>query len=281
MRRGAAFLVMVCCCAALGLQPPATATTDGQPLRASWVWERPDPAVLTAFAGEQGVDDLFVHTSPGVPDRGWLSELRLRTRDAGIRMHALGSDPAWLGNPSAALAWQREALGTGLFDGTHLDVEPWVQPGWSNKRQRSRLISQYVDLLDRLARDSSLPVEADIPFWFGEHTYGRQPLDVAVLQRVDAVTVMTYRNTVAGPDSITALGQRALDMGEQVGRPVRLAVETNHLGDDPVARKQTFYGSTRTQLAAAMAAVDQAEAEEPAYRGISVHDHQGWVSLAP
>ncbi|MGH3362342.1 MAG: hypothetical protein ACRDOM_07765 [Nocardioides sp.] len=282
MRRGAAFLVMVCCCALLGLQPPASGTGT-HPLRGTWVWGRPDPAALTAFATEQGVDDLFVHvpTVIGPADRSWLAELRTRTGEAGIRIHALGSDPGWLTDPSAALAWQDAALATGFFDGTHLDVEPWVQPGWANKAKRTRLISRYVDLLDRLTRASDLPVEADIPFWFGEHTHARQPLDVAVMQRVDAVTVMTYRNTVTGPDSITALGRRALDVGRQVGRPVRLAVETNYLGEDPVARKQTFFGQSRTRLTSALSEVDSIEAGEPAYRGVAVHDSAGWIAMAP
>lgn len=272
------------CCAAVLLSPVTpTRAAEPAPDRATWVWGRPGAAVITTFATEHGVDDLFVHvpTPISATDRSWLTDLRARTTAAGIGLHALGSEPSWLAKPSAALAWQAEVVATGFFDGIHLDVEPWAQVGWGQRKKQATLINQYVTLLDRLEGATGLPVEADIPFWFGEHTHARRPLDVVVMETVDAVTVLTYRNTVSGPDSITSLGERALTVGAQTSTPVRLAVETNYLGADAVSLKQTFFGRTATELDSALAAVDAAEAHAPAYRGMSVHDVTGWSALAP
>ena len=72
---------------------------------------------------------------------------------------------------------------------------------------------------------------------------------------------------MTGPDSTTGLAAAALDVGARAGKPVRLPVETHDLGPGPVARKQTFHGSTREALAQALAAVDAVERSQTAYRG--------------
>ena len=86
---------------------------------------------------------------------------------------------------------------------------------------------------------------------------------------------MSYRTTISGADRSprSAPPPSTPAPGPQ---PVRLAVETNYLGADPVSRKQTFWGSTQAQLTTALAAVDAAEAGSPWYAGMAVHDRAGW-----
>ena len=160
----------------------------------------------------------------------------------------------------------------------HLDVEPWLHAAWGGAGQAA-MLGRYLDLLDQLGSATPLRVEADIAFWLDQVTVAEGRLDEAVLARVDAVTVMSYRTAVTGPDSITALGAAALVAGARAGKPVRLAVETNYLGPDPVSRKQTFYGSTQTEVTTALAAVDAAEAGSASYAGMAVHDRVGWEAL--
>jgi len=245
-----------------------------------WVWDRPDPVSLVGFARNVGAQDMFVST-PGdlatSPDAAWFTSVSSRARSAGIRVHALGAETGWIDDPTSALAWQRQALATGLFDGIHLDVEPWQHSGWGSDREA--VSAAYLDLLGSLAADTTLPVEADIAFWLNEVSVGGQRLDEAVLERVDAVTVLSYRDTVTGPDSILGVADAALAAARRAGKPVRLAVETRYLGDGAVAQKQTFWGSSRRQLAAATAAVDSALAGHPTYRGVAVHDFAGWQAM--
>ncbi|WP_104105154.1 hypothetical protein [Nocardioides sp. 616] len=250
------------------------------PLRAMWVWDRPGVASLVDFATSNGVGELFVHV-PSAPSLGWYTNLRTRTRAAGIEVHALGSETWWIDDPEAAVAWQREVLATGLFDGVHLDIEPWLHADWD--ADRSALLERYLHLLDRMA-ESPVPVELDISFWLHEITApdgGR--LDEAVLARVDAVTVMSYRDTATGPDSITGLGGTALAAATRAGKPARLAVETNDLGATPVDAKQTFHGERRARLVNVLAQVDAAVAANaayaPSYAGIAVHDRRGWAAM--
>jgi hypothetical protein len=259
------------------------ATTTAPGPRATWVWGRPRTARLVRFATDQGVEDLFVSVPSNLPASGalgWYRDLRARTGAVGIRVHALGSDTSWLDDPASALHWQRDALSTGLFDGVHLDVEPWLHPDWrGGAAARDGLLRRYLDLLGGAAADTTLPVEADISFWLHQHVVDGRRVDEAVLARVDAVTVMTYRDTATGPGSITALGAAALDAAARAGKRARLAVETNWLGDDAVSRKQTFFGSSRAALASALATVDGALRDHAAYAGVSVHDVAGWQAL--
>lgn len=263
--------------------PTTTTSTTSSPAgpRATWVWGRPSTSTLVSFATGQGVRDLFVSVPWRVTSQPtemtWLRDLRARATAAGIRLHALGSETSWVDDHASALTWQREALSTGLFDGVHLDVEPWLHADWSG--DRTALLRRYLGLLATLAGDTTARVEADISFWLDQHVVDGQRVDEAVLARVDAVTVMTYRDTVSGEDSITALGEAALAAADRAGKPARLAVETHHLGTDPVAEKQTFAGATRAVLTSAMAAVDAAVRHHPSYAGIAVHDVAGWQAL--
>lgn len=260
----------------LALAAPAAAATPG---RAMWVWDRPPARSLVAFARDQGVRDLFVAVPADIGGSlPWYRELRTRTSAVGIRVHALGGDPAWVDQPGAALAWQRQAVSTGLFDGVHVDVEPWLHPAWDS--DRAGVVARYLDLLASLNADTALPFEADVAFWLDRvATPAGGRLDEAVLARVDAITVMSYRDTATGPDSITGVGAAALDAAARAGKPARLAVETNFLGSDPVSQKQTFQGESRAAMASVMAAVDAASAGSSAYRGISVHDRAGWTAM--
>lgn len=250
------------------------------PVRATWVWDRPAPEALVASARERGVAELFVHVGPGLAtsaDHGWVRSVSTLARAAGITIAVLGGDPSWVKRPADALDWQSTSLSTGLFDGVHLDVEPWRRADWDTSR--AEVVAGYLEVHRRLAGATNLPVEADVAFWLHEVESADGPLDAALMRVVDAVTVMCYRNTATGPDSITTIGAHALGTAHDAGIPCRLAVETNYLGPDPVSRKQTFHGLGSSALTRAMAAVDGHEAGDSSYQGIAVHDHAGWRSL--
>jgi hypothetical protein len=60
---------------------------------------------------------------------------------------------------------------------------------------------------------------------------------------------------------------------------VRLAVETNNLGSDPVSAKQTFFGTTEAAVNTALDQVDAAESRVASYAGMAVHDYAGFDAL--
>jgi hypothetical protein len=249
--------------------------------RATWVRGRPDPDQLVPWAVQHDVGEIFlgvgadIDISPDLPRARAVVE---QAKEAGLKVSALGGDQGWIDNPADALAWSRAAIATGLFAGIHVDIDPWARSDWD--RRRRSIVSAYLFLLRRLAASCPLPLEADVAHWLHEvPTATGEPLDAAVMDIVDAVTVLSFRNTATGPDSITEVGAPGLAAARSVGIPCRLAVETKDLPDDPGARRQSFFGLGAAPLSAAMETVDAMETSVASYNGIAVHDHEGWVAL--
>lgn len=247
--------------------------------RAMWLWWTADPTTTVAWASSQGVTEIFAYVPAGKlaqRDLRQLRTLKLLADRAGIRLAALGGDPTWVLSPSAALAWQRQALATGLFHGSHVDVEPYLLPAWETSQPT--LVASYLRLLEALQAADSRPLEVDVPFWYNEIPSATGNLADAVLERVDAVTVMSYRDTAVGEGSILGVGVDMLRRGATAGRPVRLAVETGQLADCPYC---TFYEEGQATLAAALAQVDLAASDYASFTGLAVHHYASWRTLKP
>jgi hypothetical protein len=254
-----------------------TATLQAATSRAMWVWsDRPAEQVVSWAAGH-GVTELLVYVHPtlvpGELDR--LRDLKKRSDAAGIRLSALGGDPSWTFRHSDALAWQRTVVGTRLFAGLHVDIEPYLRREWTT--DRTRTAKSYVDVLAKLRAGSTLPLEAAVPFWYGTITYNGRNLATEVLSRVSAVAVMSYRDTVTGPNSVMAISQDWLARGAAAGRPVRLGLETMPLAD---CAHCTFAEEGAAALNAALDEVTAAGAAYPAFAGTAVHHLDSWLALA-
>ncbi|GGL11382.1 hypothetical protein [Planomonospora parontospora] len=267
------------------LAVPASASARLKPAaagtRAMWLWDAGEvrPADVLAWARARGVKEVFVHADARLPsDAARLARLRELKRGADtarIRLTALGGDPRWALDHAAARAWQRAVLGTGLFAGSHVDVEPYVLPGW--RTDQPALVAGLLRMLQLLQADDPRPLEADVPFWYGTVPAGpRTTLADAVLARVDAVTVMSYRDTVSGPNSLTAVGADMLARAGRAGRPARLAAETAPLTD---CRHCTFHEEGAARMTAALAKVDAVARAYPAFAGIAVHHYTAWRAM--
>jgi hypothetical protein len=280
--RAALVSVALMCAAALAL--PAASSAGGAGLtavpsgtRAMWLWGDQPAADVVTWAVSRGVSEIFVYVSPSVltnGDLGRLQDMKQRADASRIRLTALGGDSTWTTDHAAAIAWQRAVVTTGLFAGIHLDVEPYLTEGWTADLQATE--ASYLTLLDRLRTGSTLPVEADVPFWLGQNQVGRRNLADEVLKRVKAVTVMSYRDTGTGPNSMLSVSQDWLARGAAAGKRVRLAAETNPLPDCPYC---TFAEEGANRLTQELAKVDAATRRTAAFGGIAVHRYGSWRAL--
>jgi hypothetical protein len=268
--------------AAFSLPGPSSAGSAGLTAvnagtRAMWLWSDAAAADVVSFAVAKGVSEIFVYVSPAVLTNGDLARmqaLKQRADIAKIRLTALGGDASWTTNHAAALAWQRTVVRTGIFAGLHVDVEPYLTTGWTDDLQATE--KAYLALFDKLRAGSTLPVEADVPFWFGQYSVGTKNLADEVLARVKAVTVMSYRDTATGPNSIMAISQDWLARGAAAGKRIRLGAETTSLPD---CAHCTFAEEGATRLAQELAKVDAATRQSPAFGGIAVHRYGTWRTL--
>ncbi|MDR7273854.1 hypothetical protein [Catenuloplanes atrovinosus] len=246
--------------------------------RAMWLWSRAEAAEVVPWAAAHGVTEIFAYVETDVastPQLARLKEIRKRAGAVGIRLIALNGEPGWVNDPAAAVAWRRAVTATGLFAGLHVDVEPHVLPGW--EANRSTIGARYVSMLDKLRTGATLPIEADVAFWYGEVTVtGGRNLATETLKRVDAVTVMSYRDTATGANSMYAVSRDWLARGATAGKKVRLGAETAPLPDCAYC---SFAEEGATILGAELARLDVAAARDRAYNGISIQHYASWRAL--
>jgi hypothetical protein len=249
------------------IAPPGT--------RAMWVWQQASPSALTAWAAAHDVRAIFVYLNQPAPDVPTLTDLRHRCDAAGIQLDALGGEPAWTTDHATALAWTETVDRLGLFHGIHVDVEPYLLDTWN--ADRPRLVAAYLQLLDALADPAgNRPLEVDVPFWYGTVPVGRRTLADEVLDRADAITVMSYRDTPTGANSMLDVSRDLLDRAARAAKPARLAAETQPLADCPYC---SFHGDSQAALATSLSVADRAARHYPAFAGIAVHQYSSWAAL--
>ncbi len=251
---------------------------DGYPARvtrAMWAWvpdeAPPDPDALARFAARQRVREAFVSvpwSGPTPATHACVAALR----GAGVRVAALGGDPAWV-EGGAAAAWATRATSSGRFDGVHLDIEPWSRADWPGSEQR------LLDGLERAVRDvgasTRLPVEVDLAPWLAiEHPRAF----TAIARRARGIALMAYRDRAG---DILAVSATARDLLARADRPYRIGVETGPVRVPAPAARETFADDGGAVLERELAEVARRLASDARFAGVAVHDAAAWQSLGP
>ena len=175
-----------------------------------------------------------------------------KARQKGIKSHALDGSPEFvltqyhprvLAQVRALIDFNKNASQAEQFYGIHLDNEPYQLLGFNGPAGRS-IILQFFDLnqkvMDLLRREKSEMVYGiDIPFWFDEakdnegnlkyvFDYNGKIQDAArhLIDIVDNVGIMNYRNFAGGEDGMVKHGQDEVWYADKVGKKVYLGVET-------------------------------------------------------
>jgi len=117
------------------------------------------------------------------------------------------------------------------------------------------------------------------PAPLGGWMYNGRPMMNSVLDIVDRIALMAYRNHAAAPDGITDHAADFLAYANKIGKTVVTGVET---GCDGLPSKVTFCGTTEAdlenQLNSAYSALSGKYAN--AFGGLAVHDDQFYQLLA-
>lgn len=257
-----------------GVLAPAAPSAQARAARAMWLWN-PKPALtddsarasLFAFLEREGIGRVWaqVSTEPGPTPRLALgaewTRLLAEAHRRGIRIEALDGDPTFalkayhhltLRVVDALVAHNRAAERAAQFDGLHLDIEPYLLLAWRFPRARETVLHEYLDLMvecrRRLYEFPGMQFGADIPSWWGsiDERTGRPITDVEyegvrksatahLVDRVDNVGIMNYRNTADGPDGLIAHGTDTLAYadGAKAAR-IWMGVETTRSAPSPV-----------------------------------------------
>lgn len=264
----------------------STAEAREQDGFSTWVWNpwllRTSSDDLLQFAASNGVSTLYVQIDAEMDKADYAAFIR-RASAQNIRIYALDGAPRWAtdrGLPQAFLSWltaYQSSAGTDeKFSGIHVDVEPYLLPEWETGRDS--LLTTWKTSTDTLlegAKRLGLRAEADMPFWFDEHRMPGEKgtLSAWMIDRFDGVTIMAYRDSA---EQIAEVAKNELAEAEKLGKPLRIAVETNPSAETP---QVTFYEEGAGFLNSQLEAVRQKVGSSPAFAGFAVHDYAGWKKM--
>jgi len=241
--------------------------------RGMWVWQSVPARPMVDFARSHGVDRLWLATTTrlGAAERLRLTATMRLARRHGIGVAALGGAPVWALRHDEAMAWARRS--TEVVGALHVDVEPYCLRAWET--DQDRVVRGYLELLDNLR---ALPVrlEVDVPFWYGSIAAPGGKLADAVLARVDAVTVMSYRDHALGENGILDISRDWMRRTTQAHVPLTLGAETNPV---PACPHCTFAQEGAGALDREQAVVARQLRNFPSFAGVAVHDWAGWRAL--
>ncbi len=268
-----------------------------------WVWDarivsEPKPRLrLLNFCRRHGIGTLYLsayHLSE--PFGSSYRQFNRLAHRAQIQVHALAGDPRWglsryhpiplqwidsIRQFNAAVSPEER------FDGVHTDVEVYLlSDAWN--REPGRLLGGYLDLNRKIAEalkgnGNSLVFGVDIPFWFDDDSDYRilwqgsvKPPSYHVLDTVDTVTVMAYRNFADGSDGTIRLVSLELEYADRVGKRVVIGQETQ---EDLLPDYITFGKTSCGQMGRELKKILQAVGQRPSFGGFAVHHYESYKKL--
>ena len=181
---------------------------------------------------------------------------------AGLKVHALEGYPEHaqrqyhyisLGIVDAVLAFNQDQPTDEQFDGVHFDNEPHLLLGWHDPQRRKQILFEFLTLNSECQRKVAaasprIQFGIDIPFWWHHadarsgDTHGdvffrthQQSASLHLLEMLDNVGVMNYRDAAQGADGMIALGRDLLVHADNSRRAkVFMGVETCSCTSDQV-----------------------------------------------
>jgi hypothetical protein len=212
------------------------------------------------FARSHGVGTVYGQVRYKCEDGGNCAleqpaRLRAILRDAaerGLRIQALDGAPEYAlarfhaqvkSTVDAILRFNRQGAPDQRFSGIHFDIEPYLLLGFGGSA-RDRILREYLVLNRDVARQIAeagkdrIEFGADIPFWYDEASVnGKNPYVVSfngktqdvshhLIDMLDSVTLMDYRNSAPGSDGIVAHAAGEMSYATKAGKRVRIGVET-------------------------------------------------------
>ena len=245
MARAAAILAtaLVLTLANTGSVAASEVAATAKQKRTAWLWEtsiwRTLPADLLDRAQALKIRSLFIALEirdGQVRDGSQLKAFLRAAHERGISVLAVEGDPHMVlakGQPNAIAraqairAYQLGALPEEQLDGLQYDIEPYVLPRFdtSNPRHLRKWSSTYRELRRAFTRK----LDIVLPFWVSDKPPGADFVRASAAS-AKGLTVMAYRTK---PDRIIAAAAPLLDLGVELDRPVRVALEMGPTDEGP------------------------------------------------
>ncbi len=194
------------------------------------------------------------------------------------------------------MAFNRYGPAEARFDGVHLDIEPHGLPQWKKAdiALKCDLLTQFVEVNHKAvarvrATDPGVVYGVDIVFWLDKTspdgkavypvTYQGVTKDAAkhLLDVVDHVAIMSYRNTVDGKNGMVPLVAKTIAYADASKAKVFIGVKMADIGP----KMESFYGQTEAQMMAALQPVDETYRPHPGYAGLAFFMFEAFKTMPP
>jgi len=252
-----------------------------------WLWESsavadtPDETIN--FLTKHHVDNVYLHFNPLIEESYpyFISKLA----ENNITVHALMGAPKWglesnisIGKHRMDLVMQynEDVSENAKFVGIHFDIEPHVLDEWDE--DRSDAIQQWANTSEEYinyAKQNGFIVGTDLPFWTdGNSVEPYYPgFYKEMIDRNDYVTVMAYRNTALGSNSITSLSENEVLYANSPKVEVGVELKPHYL--DHVS----FDNKTYLEMEQELAKVRTFYQDASGFKGITYHSYTEWKAL--
>lgn len=277
------FLLVLCCVFIMLL----TGFSDRETaLKATWIWQaeliETQEEEILSFAEENQINLLYLRLDLEKPP-GYYRTFVKHAREAGIEVHALGGHPRWALKAdqnritkliSYVKAYNKFVTHEEQLAGIHLDIEPYLLGEWTENR--NSVLTQWIANLDRavdeVKKDSTLQLSADLAVWFDGITVPGDPdttLSKRIMENLDHVTLMAYRDTVEGSNGIAEVVENEMKAADELDKPVLIAVNTKEMPDE---RHTSFFEEGSGGLNDQLAKIPEHLGEHSSYAGVAIHD---------
>jgi hypothetical protein len=274
-----------------------------------WVWNF-STAVSTLsqrnklinFAISNKINLLYVNTGGVLPDHPKeFSDLIKRAHMNGIQVYALDGDSSWALTNNHAFALNRiqEVLdfnknhNSTKFDGIQHDIEPYLLSEWTTDQNGTagQLLQLLQDTEAKIKNYSTgMQYTMTVPFWYDEApivtTYNglTKPLDYLILDIVDSIAVMDYRNSAGNTntnlDGQIDHGKQEVEYAASVGKKAIIAAETSVPDGSGIPAYITYYNNGKTYMNNELQKVASYFGSSPGFGGIGIHHYDTYVKMS-
>ncbi|GAA0134444.1 hypothetical protein YSY43_12840 [Paenibacillus sp. YSY-4.3] len=278
---------------------PVDVVPDAQPVprdqivRGTYIWESSEvirnSQDILEFAIEKQLNWLYVRLDLQQPFSAYSSFIK-QAAAAGIEVHALGGTPTWAMEKELPRImrlvnyvkdYNRTVEPDERFHGIHLDIEPYVLPEWSMDPQQ--IISEWTSNLDafvtELKKDSNLEASMDLAVWLDKYKVTGEDISLSkwMIDRMDHVALMAFRDTAEGSNGIVAVTKEEIAFADELGKPIYISVEikASHEGNHI-----TFYEEGAAYMEEELAKLKEL-LKHTSFKGTLVHAYTYWKNAKP
>lgn len=275
-----------------------------EPPRAMWVWDikifqdQEATSKLLNFCKDSNIGVLF-YTAYKVTGNNIEKDYRNFNKQAhrrGISVQALAGDPRWaieryhhrfINWANDILEFNKNSSIDERFDGLHADVEPYLLGKMWEENSKGMLV-QYLDITKKVKdfivqSGSNILFVVDAPFWYDDDTdmwlewqKKFSPGSYHLLDIIDMIVIMDYRNFAQGENGSILLVKNEVDYAAGIGKKVYIGQETGR-GLKP--EYVTFGGTNSDYMEKEIKKLADVYIGNPGFAGIAIHHYISYKKL--